>query len=482
MCIGWAYHRQVRLSILTTYDTSPPSDSKVFHSLHNVAEHSSLAPLIINLPAFPTRDVEDVASYLPRFLHHFPTVTIHYRWTERQGDLSTFPYQARASAPPQDPSEAISRYIATPLHWPTPFHDTMFGYEWVVRTLSPPKLRRRTVYVYGSYLGASLAPSLALTESHTHQPMAIRGLMAFNGIYNWSRMLPGHPTNRIILDDAAAAESSSSSSASPSDADDINKAPSDQDVAPLRDLTPALFRTPSNVFDPFASPVLFFHTAGMLVPKTFGRPRSYRDLGGGADDPSDLPYVYSDPEDPPPPAPYDEGETADADADDDPDFTPFSKWPPPPRKGYFAYPPRNSSLKVPETLLLHTPSTTSLAGAANPATGKKPGLARLRKLKNAENSFEAHAVGLAGLMRKSINRMELRERMKWDTDFSDWEGEAARRVGVADVGDLVRDGAGRIGESGLGEQGEDIAMRWLAERVGSSLAREPDPLTETDPV
>lgn len=411
-----------------------------------------MAPLIINLPAFPTRNVEDVASYLPRFLHHFPTATIHYRWTDRKGDLNSSPNQGGAGALPHDPSEDISRYVPTPLHWPTPFHDTMFGYEWLVRELSPPELRRRAVYVYGSYLGASLASSLALTESHTHQPMAVRGLMAFNGIYNWSRMLPGHPTNKVALDGAADS----------SGADATDGAPRDQDVAPLKALAPTLFRHPSNLFDPFASPVLFFHTAGMLVPTGFDRPRSYRDLGGA--DPSDLPYVYSDPEDPPPPTPYDEGEPAGgaAGAGGDPDLTAFSKWPPPPRKGYFTFPPRTSSLKIPDTLLLHTPSAASPPDAA----GKKLGLARLRRLKNAENSFEAHALGLANLMRKSINREELRERMKWDTDVRDWEGEAVRRVGVEDVGDVMRDAAGRIGESGLGDQGEDIAMRWLGERVG----------------
>ncbi|ROW03465.1 hypothetical protein VSDG_01510 [Cytospora chrysosperma] len=447
--------------------------------LHNVNQNSPSTPLIINLPAFPTRNVEDLGSYLPRFLHHFPTATIHYRWAGRHGDLKAIPSYAGAGTPPppppHDPSEATSRYRPNALHWPTPLHDTIFGYEWLVKNLSPEGLKRRTVYAYGSYLGASLASSLALTESHTHKPMAVRGLLAFNGIYNWSRMLPGHPNNLLALKDAveaaeAAAEAGEGAPAASPPEEVATAAAGDQDVAPLKELAPALFRSPSNLFDPFASPVLFFHTAGMLVPPGFGTPRSYRDLGAGAGgDPADLPYVYSDPEDPAPPTPYEEGDLdagpdADPELDLDLDPSAFRKWPPPPRKGYFAFPPRMSSLRIPETLLMH--STPTVPATAARLVGKRPGPGRPRKRKVAGNTFEAHARGLADMMRKSINRLELSERMNWDPDIHAWQGEAARRVSVEDVGEVVRDGQGRVGESGLSDRGEDIALRWLEERLG----------------
>ncbi|KUI70033.1 hypothetical protein VM1G_05293 [Cytospora mali] len=364
-----------------------------------------------------------------------------------------------ASSPPNDPSEAFSRYIKTPLHWPTPLHDTMAGYDWIIKTFSPERLRRRPVYVYGSYLGASLASSLALTESHTHQPMAVRGLMAFNGIYNWSRMLPGHPANKIAEDDDDADASGPKAMAR-----------GDQDVAPLADLVPSLFKRPSDLFDPFASPVLFFHTAGMLAPSSFGARASYRGLAGGAD-PHDLPYVYSDPEDPSPPSPYDESDgytgTGDTDTDSDAEFLALGKWPPPQRKGYFAFPAPTSSLKIPETLLLHTTSTSYLPGVTSAATSQRRERSRPKKLKSAENSFEAHALGLAKMMRKSINRLELREMMKWEPDLTGWVGEAMRRVGVEDVGPAICDGEKRrAGESGLSDKGEEAALRWLEERIG----------------
>lgn len=424
------------------------------HSLHNVQEHPSSTPLIINLPPFPNNNFNDVDSYLPSFLHHFPTATIHYRWTDRRGGLDSL-------TPPHNPSKALSRYRPTPFHWPTPIHDTMFGYEWLIKNLSrKPSLKRRAVYVYGSYLGASLATSLALTESHTHEPMAVRGLLAFNGIYNWSRMLPGHPTNQKILEDADALHPSSGDDAGPGDEHD-------RDVAPMRELTPTLFRNPSDLFDPFASPVLFFHTAGMLVPSSFTGPASYRYPGEDVDD---YAYVYSDPEDPPPPTPYEAGEEDEAEQDEDgagdTDSStlrsarangPFAQ----PRKGYFAFPPRTSSLKIPETLLLHS---TSTASPPPEGQGRRRALARQERQRKAENSFEAHALGLAHLMRKSVNRMELREKMMWDMDTGGLAGEAGRRVGVADIGMVMRDGAGRIGECGLGDKGEEIALRWLEDR------------------
>ncbi|ROW06693.1 hypothetical protein VPNG_06772 [Cytospora leucostoma] len=430
-------------------------EDKVSH-LHNVTEYPSTAPLIINLPAFPTHNVDDVDSYLPSFLHHFPTATIHYRWTNRRGSKALIPNHGRAASS----HESSPRYKSAPLHWPTPLHDTIFGYEWLVKNLSPgPKLRRRTVYIHGSYLGAGLASSLALTESHTHKPMAVRGLLAFNGIYNWTRMLPDHPTNKILRenDDAMLPGAEAVGWGE------------DQDVAVLRDLTPALFRDPSDLFDPFASPMLFFHTAGMLIPPDFGDARSsspsspHQDSDVDADDDKLIDLI----DDPPPPTPYEEDEdAADMTATDESGggsrLSRIPEWPPQPlRKGYYAFPPRSSTLRVPETLLLHTSPATSLPDVAGAG-----GAALWHRYKNAENSFEAHALGLANLMRKSINKLELSERMMWDADFDGWASEAARRVGVGNVGRMVRDGKGDFGRCGLGEEGEDLVLRWLWDRLG----------------
>lgn len=314
--------------------------------------------------------------------------------------------------------------------------------------------------MYGSHLGASLASSLALTESHTHQPMAIRGLLAFNGIFNWTTLLPDHPNNNLLLDDAL----------------DMGTSPgNDKDVGFMKELMPSHFHQPANLFDPFASPVLFFHTAGMLVPTSFTKrslPYLSEGINSSAQYPFDQAYVYSDPEDPPPPPLYEEidaeTETEDTNTDtsSSADGT-LAPRPKPPRKGYVTFPPRVSSLKIPETLLMHTtpPPVPGQGQGQGQDQGQDQGrrTAQWERLRNAENSFAAQALGLAGMMRRSVNLFELRERMKWDVEFGGWAGEAARRVQVEDVGapeDL------RAGEFGLGRQGEEVAARWLGSRIG----------------
>lgn len=285
---------------------------------------------------------------------------------------------------------------------------------------------------------------------------------------------------------------------------DIDKA--DEDVAFLRDLMPTLFSSPADMFDPFASPVLFFHTSGLMVPPSFteswtpphlspGYHSAARTLSpGGSDsvdniDPYD--YVYSDPEDPLPPALYPEVETeleehlessdkpietdeiaslSDASSlsslssssvsssDISAAATTIAK-PPNPRKGYLAFPPRWSTLKIPEALLLHS---TAPPGPKIPEhiVGKHQ-LVLWKKLKNAENSFDTHALGLGSLMRRSVNKLELKERMRWDEDFDNWDGEAAKRVRIEDVGER------RSGDFAfsVGERAEEIAAQWLEERM-----------------
>lgn len=453
--------------------------------------HPVSTPLIINLPAYPTQDITNVDSYLPSFLHQYPTATIHYRWS-RGRDSECFSGQAQ---PPFDDLQGDTvRSIPTPLQWPTPISDTLAAYDFLRKTLSPASdggtaLQRRDVYVHGSYLGASLAASLALTETYVHEPMAIRGLSAYNGIYNWTTFLPDHPINRLLLADEMMG------------VDNFHDR-TEEGVAYLRDLMPTLFGSPAHMFDPFASPVLFFHTSGLMIPPSFterytppqlsagflgavdalskGRQNSVEDI-----DPYD--YVYSDPEDPPPPAPYPDDET-EAGMEEDMSTeideksslsgessssspSPSSSLvaaatttststtqPASPRKGYLAFPPRWSTLNIPDALLIHS-SSPPLPKISNIVVGQRRRLALWKKLKNAQNSFGTQALGLGSLMRRSVNKLELRERMRWDDDF-DWDGEAAKRVRIEDTGDDA--GGGGLSEGGRAEK---IAAQWFEERM-----------------
>lgn len=449
-----------------------------------MTRHPVSAPFIINLPASPVQDVENVDSYLPSFLHHYPSATIHYRWpgAERLGELNT----------PEAPSSRNEHATTTKDHpaqrrlrWPSPIHDALAGYDHLVRTFSPPPSganghshhQRRDIYVVGSHLGGGLAAALALTESHANEPVAVRGLLSLNGVYNWTTFLPDHPINasRAALHDEALASGLTSSTLTEDDG---------QDLGAMRVILRKLFAQPADLFDPFASPVLFFHSAGIMVPPDFDKHWRPDDYYGAVTRDSDSPssssrssrddvYVYSDPEDPPPPPPFPETDSetdseedgsantnADADTSSS-DTPPAAAMAPPARRGYLAFPPRTSTLKIPSTLLLHgTPPR--LPDVPLEVVGTRRRAALWRRLRNAENSFASQAAGLAGLMRRSVERLELRDRRRWDDESADWEGEATRRVEVEDVGDVEG-----IDLRCFGERGEDIARRWLEDHLGT---------------
>lgn len=473
-------------------------------------------------------------SYLPRFLRRYPSATIHYRWPgahDLLGATSPTPSTSPSPSPSPSPSTPEDEYQQhhhqKPLRWPTPTHDTLAGYDHLQRTLgtppqppAPPTTPAtiatsgadglpptppppREVYVYGSYLGANLAAALALTESYAYNPalhrhrhrqqhrhdeaqaareaMTVRGLLALNGLYNWTTLLPDHPIHRHRAALAAAGLRLTKE-------EEEEEGDSGRDLNVLQRPVARLFARPGDLFDPFASPVLFFHTAGIMVPPTFGerwRPEYPLHSPSASSAPSSsapsasLPspasdvYVYSDPEDLPPPSPYpdEEGEHAETNTDADADayFAPPDPLAPPPRRGYLAFPPRASGLRIPETLLLHStpppqstrrPRERERGGGTGAGSGSGSGAALWRKLRNAENSFGSQAAGLAGLMRRSVDSLELRGSGKrWDG--GDGEEEAVRRVKTEDVGRVDgRDGLG------MGERAEEVAGQWLEERLG----------------
>lgn len=422
--------------------------------------------------------------------------------------------------PSHQPHDAVQP-IPTLLQWPTPITDTLAAYDYLRKALAPSAkpggtpLQRRDIYVHGSYLGATLAASLALTETHPHAPVAIRGLSAYNGIYNWTTFLPDHPSNRPVL----AADEMPGVDIGPERADD-------EDVAYLRDLMPALFGAPADLFDPFASPVLFFHTSGIMIPPSFTERWAPPNLSpgfagavdalaasggkghaGGQIDPYD--YVYSDPEDLPLPPVYAEAEMApdaawedlepsDADMEAADEVAGLSDEsgsssssapstdtitttttaaaaaavkPLSPRKGYLTFPPRWSTLKIPDTLLLHS-TAPPLPKVPSHVVDRSRRLCLWEKLRDAQNSFGTQAAGLGRLMRRSMEKFELRERMRWDEEFEDCAGEAARRVRIEDAG--VAGGGNSSSSSpgdefefgfGKGERAEEIAAQWFEERM-----------------
>ncbi|KAK2049758.1 hypothetical protein LZ31DRAFT_562277 [Colletotrichum somersetense] len=378
--------------------------------LHNVTRHAPSTPLVLYIPPFSS--APGTRPVVPRFLHQYPTAVINYRWS--------------APAPAQqEPPSTVDREhdFTTPLQWPTPLHDTLAGYTWITENLRPLGGARRDVYVYSSHAGASIAASLALTESHNHERMAVRGLVAWNGIYNWTMFLPDHKINK------------------PATARSRKLPPRPEEGSPLHMLQtkmPELFRAPVDLLDPFASPSLFFQTAGMTAPSTFTQAAAVTSF---------LDKLSS--------------VTSDVKPSDILGLTGAGAFPAP-RRSALMFPPRKSTLKLPSTLLLHDSPPTEPAPqrrARNTASSLAKELASRtarRRRQVAGHTFRAQTTELADLMRRSLEKLEFKARAAWDEDF-DETAEAERRVSVVDAGE--NEGLE------LGEQGQEAVREWLEDRI-----------------
>ncbi len=408
---------------------------------------------MIVIPPF-SQLASDPITPLPTCFRDYPTAVINYRW------------QAAAKDEPPE----------IPLHWPTPLHDVSFGYAWITDNLGSTTAlttEPRPAYVYGSYLGASLAASLALTECRMPTPaqsMTIRGLIAHNGIYNWTMFLPDHPIHNLKPKSA----SRRTKGLLLPRVTDHSPVPVEEEgiFAELKDYAPDLFSVPSNMFDPFASPCFFFHSANLHVPDDFTTPL-FGTTSLSAEFTAAVDKLASS--SPTPTAPSSSAEEESAD-DLLARATTIAKQLKPPRKGYLAFPPRDSLLRIPSSLFLHDrPHNYS------PTTNKKGNPTTT----TTRNNFTTQATDLIGLMMRSLDMHELKSpsaggRAPWEWESEDLlaedseslvEREYARaqeiqkRVQSFEVEgpDLEMEGGGK--GLGLGEVGEEVVGEWLRERV-----------------
>lgn len=183
----------------------------------------------------------------------------------------------------------------------------------------------------------------------------------------------------------------------------------------IQDHLPGFFHDPSAMFDPFVSPSLFFHNPGLLIPSSYS-------ISG------------------------EEAAALEALANPDAQHMPPPKTP---RKSRLVFPPRSSTLKLPETLLLYE----------SPPPPPPDSLGRKKRKKKWGNSLEHQAQELGEMMQRSIEKVELKERSKWDDDVVNLEGELERRVQVKEVGEEKM-------TFELSEEGERCVEDWLEERTG----------------
>ncbi|KAI1662167.1 hypothetical protein F4813DRAFT_384879 [Daldinia decipiens] len=369
--------------------------------LHNVAKSSPQSPLLVYLPPFSTAFTNTPAK-LPKFIQGQPTAVINYRWH------GFSPFGTRKGAAPASTGEPDKEEFFPILTWPAPLHDVLIAYSWIVENLRPDFDEKRDIYLYGSYLGASLAMSLALTESHIEEKIAVRGCIALNGIYNWTRFLPDHPFNNPPK--PGSKQSSTSKT--------IVSRSNDPHFQELKQHAEALFVSPSGLFDPFASATLFFYNPGLLVPPNF----TTSALSPGASFLANISLPN--------------GVTGKS--------TLILKHP---RKHPLFFPPSTSGLEIPRTLLLYTKPSTLPPSSFYEYVGRKN-----------EDSFQTQAQELGWHMRSRTFEGMVNQEFPLNDAYHSWKDAATGRFQVHNVGSSSRDYT-------LNSKGEELAAIWLEDHT-----------------
>ncbi|KAK0121194.1 hypothetical protein ONS96_011373 [Cadophora gregata f. sp. sojae] len=464
--------------------------------VHNPSALSNPAnPLIIHLPPTGTH-LRSTHPPLPPYLLTSKTTlaSINYRW-----NIPTPSTNTTAPKPlSNNPSYAYHPF-------PRPLHDTLAGYTFLLSTFLPryspqapspttdfnPNARQslyaptrplpvqRPILMYGSFLGGTLATSLALTENFTSRtlPTKIIGLITKNAVFDWTDIATSPPPPTVANQDSSS-ENELGSTAGP-----LQRSPMTPenawDASTLHKLKTHLFPSPAAAFDSFASPTLFFRTSGLAVPQKWVTDEDSSDQST-ANSPSLSPSETEDQ------WPSEEGDLTSSNSEAASPLTPGEEptspthkqtetteadlakrisqlfIEPPSRPAHLKFPPSSTTLKIPFSLFLHTatslPSssstTSSLSSSTSPKTKSKS--KSRSKLKAQRRSNEGpdgedttttpggQANHMATLFRRSVFIHEFSDRRIWDEEL---DPEAASQARARVVG-IRGEGSGGVGEEG----------------------------------
>lgn len=234
MWIQWEYSAQV--SLAGRHLTCQLTGRRI-HGYHRPVSDTP-PPIILCLrPGFVLADIDKDASRAEFLARNVPAVSVEICY--RAGKEYQFP---------------------------NPVHDVLFGYDWVLKHLVPnrsfvaPGFNDRLparIGVYGEHLGGSLATMLALTECHI-KGHRIAAAAVHEPILDW--ILPDGTVQPV----PAAGRSKKSRR---SIKDDPTASSYAALLQHLNDARKDLFKRPEHWFDSFASPLLFFRTPGVAIPK-----------------------------------------------------------------------------------------------------------------------------------------------------------------------------------------------------------------------
>ncbi|KAF5870568.1 uncharacterized protein Bfra_009957 [Botrytis fragariae] len=341
-------------------------------------------------------------------------------------------------------------------------HDTLQTYSWLLKSYLPsllqepkpldstyfynnPKPIQRPLLIYGSYLGGTLATSLALTESFTSSfsPTKIHSLIVHNGIFDWT---PISTTPDPSIFHSASADSSQNLSYNRLSTLDLYES-SPWTTLTLHALKTRLFSSPSQTFDPFASPILFFRTSGISVPQRWPipppaspPPSSISPTETSSSESTDFIEANDFSPYPDPQFPYPDlsNEYATEEEEEEPHEALFES-----RKSNLLFPPAKSSLRIPRSLFTYSSFLFAGEKAYDISQDISQDEGKIEEKDEGEkenNIFKQQAQELTKLMRRSVVMHELKERVQWDEDC-DADETAKERVTEMEVGDAGWDGA-----------------------------------------
>ncbi|KAG4420061.1 hypothetical protein IFR04_006820 [Cadophora malorum] len=468
-------------------------------------------PLIIYLP--PTGiHLKSTHPPLPSYLLSPRTTlaSINYRWN--------------AASQPTNPSspKPLSSNPSYAHHpFPTPLHDTLAGYNFLLSSFLPryststsptptdsnrsgrqslyaptsPLPTQRPILIYGSFLGGTLATSLALTENFTSRilPTKIIGLITKDAVFDWTNIVTSPPPL---------------TSQDPPSEPEYRSHPVSKQNHPeagwhsniLHSLKTQLFSSPASAFDSFASPTLFFRTSGLAIPQTWvteEEPSFPSTSTSSSLSPSEAKDHWPSGQDDLSPTPVPTREsisstlTTARDREAEAQVNLANRISQlhislPSRPSHLKFPPSTSpGLKIPFSLFMYTPSPSPSSSSSPPSKSKrkckpksKPPKKAHRKDTNADTDTEttptpaSQAKTLASLMRRSVFLHEFAGRKVWDEEL-DPEGASEARcktVALLREGAGERDGDGESAGDGDGKAGTDreaeIVGAWLDELLG----------------
>ncbi|KAI9794580.1 MAG: hypothetical protein M1816_004467 [Peltula sp. TS41687] len=205
---------------------------------------------------------DQIVSLLSEYLPNSTIVRVNYRWDDQH-------------------------------RFPIAVHDTLAAYDWILKNLidvspntsddepSPaPAPRMPRIGLCGELIGGGLATMLALTECQAGKP-SITAAAVNSPVLDWTFGLDQSTSSSSSSGDAVTAADGEQDLPIPTSTHpkkrpskgrthhsswtqfSSNARLSAKDLSRARDM---FFRTPDSYFDPFASPVLFFRTAGVDLP------------------------------------------------------------------------------------------------------------------------------------------------------------------------------------------------------------------------